>query len=225
MTWSGVKDFRRAGTPTLRPFPHPSIPNPLLNFLSGRTGFPACPKPRADTARPPVAMMDHKAAFMIASESMELSLSITPATIEDAREILNLQKLAYQSEAAIYQDYTIPPLVQTLSEIEAELQHQVFLKAVAAGRIIGSVRAYLQQETCYIGRLIAHPDYQNRGLGTALMKEIERCFPQARRYELFTGHRSERNLYLYEKLGYLRARSEKASEKLTMVFLEKKNQR
>jgi hypothetical protein len=51
-------------------------------------------------------------------------------------------------EGAVYQDYTIPPLTQTLPEMEAELQHQVFLKAVAAGRIVGSVGAYLKQGTC-----------------------------------------------------------------------------
>jgi GNAT superfamily N-acetyltransferase len=158
---------------------------------------------------------------MLLNKSKDLSLAITRATPEDAQEILDLQKLAYQSEAAIYQDYTLPPLTQTLPEMEAELQSQVFLKAMAAGRIVGSVRAYLQQETCGIGRLIVHPDYQNRGLGKELMGKIEACFPQAQRYKLFTGHRSERNLYLYQKLGYRRVSSEKISEKLALVFLEK----
>jgi GNAT superfamily N-acetyltransferase len=154
-------------------------------------------------------------------KSKDMSLIITRATPGDAQEILDLQKLAYQSEAAIYQDYTIPPLIQTLPEMEAELQKRLFLKAVAAGRIVGSVRAHLQQGTCCIGRLIVHPAYQNQGLGRKLMGEIEGCFPQAQRYELFTGHRSERNLYLYKKLGYRRVRMEQVSEKLTMVFLEK----
>jgi GNAT superfamily N-acetyltransferase len=148
-------------------------------------------------------------------------MMITRAAAADAEEILALQKLAYQSEAAIYQDYSIPPLTQTLAEIKAELLSRYFLKAVSAGRIVGSVRAYIEQGTCCIGRLIVHPAYQNRGLGTKLMAEIEACFPEAQRYELFTGHRSARNLYLYQKLGYRPVRSEKGSEKLTMVFLEK----
>ncbi|MEW6659378.1 MAG: GNAT family N-acetyltransferase [Thermodesulfobacteriota bacterium] len=146
---------------------------------------------------------------------------ITRATISDAQEILDLQKLAYQSEAAIYQDYTIPPLTQTLPEMKVELQNQLFLKAVAAGQIVGSVRAYLQQGTCYIGRLIVHPDQQNRGLGRKLMGAIEECFPQALCFALFTGHLSKRNLYLYEKLGYRQVSMDRVSEKLTMVFLEK----
>ena len=159
---------------------------------------------------------------MSLTPSPQLSLSVTPATSADAQEILDLQKLAYQSEAAIYQDYGIPPLTQTLPQIEAELQNQLFLKAMSAGQIVGSVRAYLDQDTCYIGRLIVHPAYQNLGLGRQLMGAIEGCFPQARRYELFTGHRSQRNLYLYEKLGYQRFGREKVSDKLTIIFLEKR---
>jgi ribosomal protein S18 acetylase RimI-like enzyme len=149
-------------------------------------------------------------------------MMITQATAADAAEILDLQKLAYQSEAAIYQDYAIPPLTQTLAEIKAEMHNRHFLKTVAVGRIVGSVRAHLERGICYIGWLIVHPAYQNRGLGTELMSAVEECFPEAQRYELFTGHRSARNLYLYQKLGYRPVRSEKVSEKLTMVFLEKR---
>jgi hypothetical protein len=35
---------------------------------------------------------------------------ISPAAVDDAEAILALQRLAYQSEAAIYDDFTIPPL-------------------------------------------------------------------------------------------------------------------
>jgi GNAT superfamily N-acetyltransferase len=157
--------------------------------------------------------------------NLGLSMLVTQATPADAEEILDLQKLAYQSEAALYQDYTIPPLTQTLAEITAEFRNRHFLKAVTDNSIRGSVRAHLGQGTCYIGRLIVHPAYQNRGLGTDLMSKIEGCFPEAQRYELFTGHLSERNLYLYRKLGYVPIRREQVSEKLTLVFLEKRGKK
>ena len=146
---------------------------------------------------------------------------IERAKVEDAKEILALQKLAYQSEAAIYDDYTIPPLTQTLAEIEADFERQVFLKASVDGRIIGSVRAHVRQGTCLIGRLIVHPDFQNQGIGARLMGEIEDTFSQAKRCELFTGHLSERNLYFYQKRGYKIFKREKITEDLTLVFLEK----
>ncbi len=148
---------------------------------------------------------------------------IERASVEDAGEILKLQKLAYLSEADIYNDHSIAPLKQTLKEIRDDFNRQSFLKASIDGTIIGSVRAYQENGTCHIGRLIVHPDYQNQGLGTLLIKAIEEQFKQAKRYELFTGHRSERNLHLYKKLGYTQFKSESPGENLTIVYLEKPN--
>jgi ribosomal protein S18 acetylase RimI-like enzyme len=143
------------------------------------------------------------------------------ADLDDAQEILDLQKLAYQSEAALYDDYSIPPLTQTLEQIQADFGQQVVFKALVDGSIVGSVRGYLLDGTCHIGRLIVHPDLQNRGIGQRLLSRIEEHFGQAHRYELFTGDRSKRNLYVYTKFGYRVFRTERLSEKTTIVFLEK----
>jgi N-acetylglutamate synthase-like GNAT family acetyltransferase len=86
------------------------------------------------------------------------------ATVDDAEEILALQKLAYQSEAERYNDYDIPPLKQTIDEIKEHFRNYVFLKAVSEGAIIGSVRAFEENGTCYINRLAVNPDMQNRGI-------------------------------------------------------------
>lgn len=152
------------------------------------------------------------------------SMIIKQADVEDAGEILELQKLAYLSEARIYNDYAIPPLLQTLEQIESDFESHIFLKALTDSRVVGSVRARMDQDTCLIGRLVVHPDHQNRGIGTGLMNEIERCFDEARRFELFTGHKSERNIALYRKLGYRVVRSEKISENLSLVYMQKVQQ-
>ncbi|MBU2552120.1 MAG: GNAT family N-acetyltransferase [Proteobacteria bacterium] len=146
---------------------------------------------------------------------------IEHATMERAEEVLALQKLAYQSEAAIYQDATIPPLRQTLEEIKADFQRQSFLVALVDGVVVGSVRASLKEGVCHIGRLIVHPEHQNRGLGAQLMQAVEAGFPDTDRFELFTGHKSEKNLHLYEALGYRIFRTEPVHDRLMMVFLEK----
>jgi ribosomal protein S18 acetylase RimI-like enzyme len=148
---------------------------------------------------------------------------IEQARPEDAAAILALQKLAYLSEALIYGDFTIPPLVQTLDETVAEFTGRTVLKATDNGEIIGSVRAHMEQGTCHIGKLIVHPERQNRGLGTRLLAAIEGHFRQAVRFELFTGHRSRRNLHLYHRCGYHNFRREKVSPALDIVFLEKEN--
>ena len=147
-------------------------------------------------------------------------MEITYAEIANAVEILALQKLAYQSEAAIYDDYDIPPLTQSLKSIRSEFENHTFLKAVVDGKIIGSVRTRIHSDTCYIGRLIVHPDFQNRGIGSALLNKIEKRQP-AKRYELFTGSKSERNLYFYKKHGYCEFRTEDQTDKVKIVFLQK----
>lgn len=148
-------------------------------------------------------------------------MRIEYAVMEDMPEILQLQKLAYHSEAEIYNDFTISPLTQTLEEIKNDFVNQTFIKAIINDRIIGSVRAYKKGETCFIGRLIVHPDFQKQGIGTKLMNEIETIFESCKRFELFTGHKSKRNLYLYQKLEYKEFKIEKINENLKRVYLEK----
>lgn len=148
-------------------------------------------------------------------------MKIVLAQQEDLSEILQLQKLCYLSEAKMYDLYDIPPLTQTLEEIKKDFSRQLFLKVIINNRIIGSVRAYHEDETCHIGRLFVHPHYQNQGIGTKLMKEIEALFKDAKRFQLITGHKSSKNLYLYQKLGYTIFKTEKISDKLTLVYIQK----
>ena len=86
-------------------------------------------------------------------------IAIEPANIKDVKPILELQKLAYQSEGKRYNDFSLPPLTQTFDDIKNDFAKQTVLKAVEADEIIGSVRAYMEDETCYVGRLIVHPEY------------------------------------------------------------------
>ena len=72
-------------------------------------------------------------------------MTISRATKEDLPAILALQYLAYQSEAILLQNFSIPPLKQTLADLEAEFERGVVLKAEEGGMIAGSVpEAYRQ---------------------------------------------------------------------------------
>jgi GNAT superfamily N-acetyltransferase len=148
-------------------------------------------------------------------------MKIERAVIEDAPAVLALQKLAYRSEAEIYDDFSIQPLLQTLEDIKGEFQSHNVFKVVHGDKLVGSVRTLVKGDTCYVGKLIVHPAYQNQGIGYALLSYIESRNNSVKRFELFTGHRSARNLYLYGKLGYREYKLEKASDHLTLVFLEK----
>lgn len=148
-------------------------------------------------------------------------MEIYPAQPADADVILALQKLAYQSEADLYQDSSLPPLRQTLEDLRHEISTQVFLKAVESSEIIGSVRAVCEGSTAQIGRLLVQPAFQGRGVGTALMTAIEAACGTVERFELFTGEKSVRNIRLYERLGYSVFKRVALTPLITLVYLEK----
>jgi ribosomal protein S18 acetylase RimI-like enzyme len=147
-------------------------------------------------------------------------MQIERANIEDLAEILALQKLAYSSEAKLHDDFQIPPLTETLDELCDKFKTHFFLKATEQGRIVGSVRVLQDEGTCYVGRLMVHPDYQNHGIGTKLLLELERQF-SCGRFELFTGERSLKNIRLYEKLGYQRFKVERFGDNFALVYMAK----
>jgi len=147
---------------------------------------------------------------------------IEKAKIEDLNEILELQKLAFLEEAQIYNHYHLVPLKQTIENIREEFREKIFLTARENNKLIGSVRAkILDDNSCSIGRLIVHPDFQNQGIGTLLMKEIEKYYPGAKRFELFTGNKSEKNIYLYKKIGYQIIREIDSDMNIKLVIMEK----
>jgi hypothetical protein len=71
-----------------------------------------------------------------------MSIEISRACETDLPEILILQRLAYQESARRYHDFGIPPLTQTLEELQKDAKNMVILKAVEEDRLVGSVRAF-----------------------------------------------------------------------------------
>ena len=145
---------------------------------------------------------------------------ISYAQRTDLEEILQLQYLAYQSEAALFKSRDIPPLKETLEEVVEEFEAGAVLKLVEDGKIIGSVRAREKDGTVYIGKLMVHPTRQRKGYGRHLLEEIEKCYP-GKRYELFTSTRSIDNISLYQKCGYKIFENKVISDELEFVYLEK----
>ena len=147
---------------------------------------------------------------------------IVKADYKDLQEILQLQYLAYQSEAALFGSKDIPPLKQTLDEVIAEFREGIILKMVDENDvIIGSVRAKESNGTVYIGKLMVHPDHRCNGYGARLLAEIERYYPE-KRYELFTSTRSIDNIKLYRKSGYKEFARKAVNDELQFVYMEKK---
>jgi predicted N-acetyltransferase YhbS len=150
-------------------------------------------------------------------------ITIERAGVADAGEILTVQRAAYLTEAQLYGDPFIQPLVESLDQLRTLLKGDtIILKATRGGRLVGSVRATVQEQTCLIGRLVVVPDLQGEGIGTRLMQAVEaEVAGSVTSLVLFTGHLSAGNLKLYKRLGYAEYRRERVSDQLVLVHLRK----
>jgi len=152
-----------------------------------------------------------------------LPVRIEAATVDDAEAILTLQRRAYQSEAALYEDWSIPPLTEALDDLRGEFPDTIVLKAISKKALVGSIRGNAQDGTCTIRRLSVKPELQGHGIGSLLVQALEDLFPAVARFELYTGARSAANIRLYERLGYRLFRTQVYSDSVTLAFMEKSN--
>jgi GNAT superfamily N-acetyltransferase len=150
-------------------------------------------------------------------------LTVRPIRPDDAGEVLTLQRAAFVQEAQIYGTPQLPPLTQTLEELEAELAENLGCVAVDGTRIVGAVRARRDGELLLVGRLTIAPDQQGRGIGTRLLAAVEErgAALGATEAELFTGSLSEANLRLYLREGYVETQRVPGDDGIEQVFLRK----
>ena len=141
----------------------------------------------------------------------------------DAGEVLTLQRAAFVQEALIYRSVDMPPLTQSLDELEAELRENLGVVAFDGPRMVGAVRARLDGDLLLVGRLAIAPDQQGRGIGTRLLAAVERrgADAGAAAAELFTGSLSEANLRLYVREGYHESQRVQGDDGIEQVFLRK----
>ncbi|GAA3506684.1 GNAT family N-acetyltransferase [Streptomyces albogriseolus] len=156
---------------------------------------------------------------------MGMSVTISAAAEQDAEQIFRLQYLCFQSEAALYGNYRIDPLVQTLDSVREEVAQDCVFVARLGDEIVGSVHGRITEEgAAAIGKLCVHPRLQGHGIGARLLKAAESALAGergARTFRLHAGHRSESNLSLYSKVGYQRVGTSRGADGVPMIVLEK----
>ena len=146
---------------------------------------------------------------------------LSPIQVADAGEVLTVQRAAFVSEALIYGTADMPPLVQTLEELEAELRDADGWVARIGPRIVGAIRTRESDGVLLIGRIAIAPDLQGSGVGGKLLAAAEE-HSNAEEAELFTGSLSEANIRLYERCGYEQTERIDQGDGTAQVFLRKR---
>jgi ribosomal protein S18 acetylase RimI-like enzyme len=121
---------------------------------------------------------------------------------DTAEAVLDLQQRAYRVEADLIGSEDIPPLWETLEELQA--CGESFLGAVVDGRLAGAISWRFDAATIDIHRLVVDPDHLRRGLGTALVRSLLESKPGAARAIVQTGAENEPAIALYVREGFQR---------------------
>ena len=148
--------------------------------------------------------------------------TVRVATREEAAALAALIREAFVSEAAVYGD--IPPMHETAADLEATFDAgEVTLAADLGELTVGTVRGEtMPGGAVVVRRLAVLPEARRLGIARALLVALEASYPQATRFELFTGSLNGAALGLYESLGYMLTGSKEVAPGVELVTLEKR---
>ena len=127
-------------------------------------------------------------------------LTIRRAREQDFADILKIQAEAFGEYQGLYDVNAWTK--ETLENINLDARDKVILVAEWEGMLVGSARFWVVAGVCVIRLLSVKPGSQGRGIGKALMREIERLATDTHKLYVCTMLRTSRNITLFLSLGY-----------------------
>jgi predicted N-acetyltransferase YhbS len=127
-------------------------------------------------------------------------LKIRRATDRDFPEILKIQAEAFGQYEGTYE--VTAWTKETLENIKLNALDKVILVAEWGTQVVASVRYGIAGGVCIIRLLSVSPAHQGRGIGKALIQEIEELAKEAHKFYVCTMLRTPRNITLFLNLGY-----------------------
>lgn len=119
------------------------------------------------------------------------SIQILPASLRDLLQLYRLEKRCFPLDSW--------PLVDILAALL--LPRMVRLKAVDGVRMVGFVLGDRDRETGWIATIGVDPDYRQRGIGSALLVNVQEAL-QTRRFKLCVRASNGDAIRLYQRYGY-----------------------
>jgi predicted N-acetyltransferase YhbS len=127
-------------------------------------------------------------------------IHIRPATEADFPPLLHVQQVAFSEYAKVY---TVSGwTTETIESLKEDAKEKHIFVAEEEGVVVGSVRFWTVAGVCIIRLLSVNPTHQGRGVGKALIREIEQISTDAHKFYACTMLRTARNIHLFMSLGY-----------------------
>lgn len=127
-------------------------------------------------------------------------IHIRPATEADFTALLHVQKAAFGEYTNVYEvsGWT----KETIESLKEDAREKHIFVAEEEGVVVGSVRFWTVAGVCIIRLLSVNPTHQGRGVGKALIREIELVATDAHKFFACTMLRTGKNIHLFMSLGY-----------------------
>jgi len=149
-----------------------------------------------------------------------VDITIRKAVKEDIDSILRIQKKAFLFQAKKYDDFEMPPMVETYKNVLNECKNHLIFVAMLQNKIVGSIRIIKNKDEAEIKRLSVDDDYHDNGIGQMLMRIAELQHPNLKRLWLVTGSKSYKSIAIYKKIGYEQYK-EVDHKNYKLVYLQK----
>jgi len=133
-----------------------------------------------------------------------MSMEIHKATVEDYGEMFTLQRAAFVDEARLYGTPEVPALIESFDKFAGRLSLSKSWIARDGGRVIGAVSLCSRMAEPEVERLMVAPDRRGEGIGSLLMKTVERASLDLGHstLQLVVGDLAKNNQRMYERLGW-----------------------
>jgi GNAT superfamily N-acetyltransferase len=145
--------------------------------------------------------MTHSRARSHPIKPQLLRLDVSDQTT--AKMLLALQRRAYAVEAELVGSDAIPPLHETLAELQAS--GETFLGAFIDGELAGAISWRFEDGTLDIHRLVVDPRRSRQGSGSSLVRAALAAEPAAVRAVVQTGAANAPARALYLREGFAHA--------------------
>lgn len=165
---------------------------------------------------------------------MNTEVELVLATPNDAGLIHQMMYEAFYPLYEKYHDDETSPAKEKIEKVTWQLTHpgaEYYLiwsdhKCIGAVRVKHSFKQTDfsdKQDVEYISPIFILPEYQNKGIGQAVIKKVFELYPAATIWRLDTIKQEIRNCHLYEKCGFVKVGKEHiVNEYMTLINYEKR---
>ncbi len=132
-------------------------------------------------------------------------LSLNVATLKDIVQLRDIAVSAFAEDKTYRADVIdggAPPGLDTIEKHEGWLNTKTYLKCTKNGDLVGSCILQIDGKNGVVFGLNVGQQHMNSGIGSWIIHEIQRMFPQISIWTLDTPDYATRNHHFYKKNGF-----------------------